>query len=163
LGCSFPDNVTLSLPAKEPLLDLKNHDATNQNITGTTNSTATMDQWLTTGYPGPLPVNNWYAVDPGDHNGVKTQGLDVDITNGTVILVPVYSSYYPPPPSPISSATSYYIVGFAAMKLTSDDPWDGNTKTLKGTLVQYIASGLTGSPCGTDCQNFGVFVVGLDG
>jgi hypothetical protein len=163
LGCTFPDNVTLNLPANQPLIDLKTHDPTNQTITGTTNSTNTMDQWLTTGYPGPLPVNNWYAVDPGQHNGVKSGGLTPDIQNGTVILVPVWSQYYPPAPSPIGSATAYYVVGFAAMKLTDDNPWDGNTKTLKGMLLQYIASGLTGSPCGTGCQNFGVFVVGLDG
>jgi hypothetical protein len=119
-----------------------------------------MDQWLTTGYPDALPINQWYAVDPGDHNGVKSQGFDVDIQNGTIILIPVYNAVYPTGAAP-ANVTDYYIVGFAAIKLTNDNPWDGNAKQLKGTLVRYIASGLAGGP-GTG-NNFGVFVVGLDG
>jgi hypothetical protein len=170
-GCSLPQSVTLTLPANAPLLDLNTHSATDDTIQGTNNSTNTMDGWLTTGYnssscspqptcTGELPVNQWYAVDPGDKNGVKSQGLDPDITNGTIIVIPVYDSYYPS--GPIKNATAYHVIGFAAIKLTSDTPWNGNQKQLQGTLVNYIATGLSGGPCST-CQNFGVFVVGLNG
>jgi hypothetical protein len=187
-GCVLPKpNQTMTFVANAPLLDLNTYNATapgpSQNnpayppgpiLNGTTNSTQTMDKWLTVGYnssnctpqapatscDGSLPVNEWYAVDPGDHNGVKSQGLDPDIANAQPILIPVYDDWYPA--GNIKNATEYHIVGFQAVVLTSDNPWNGNTKTLVGNFINYIASGLTGGPC-SSCQNFGVFVVGLDG
>jgi hypothetical protein len=191
-GCSLPKpNITMTFVNTAPLLDLNTYSPTapgpSQNnpsypagtiLNGVTNSTQTMDAWLTTGYnssnctpqapatscDGSLPVNNWYAVDPGMHNGVKSQGFDPDIADGQTILIPVYDDYYPA--GPIKNATEYHVIGFQAVVLTSDSAptgeWDGNGKTLMGNFVNYIATGLTGGPC-SSCQNFGVFVVGLDG
>ena len=95
-----------------PLLDLSTHSATDQTITASSVPTPTL---VTSGFPGELPVNQWYAVIGGAHNEFE-QALQDYV--GNVMLMPVFDQQYPDPP-PSSGPTSYHVIGFVAFKLTN--------------------------------------------
>jgi hypothetical protein len=157
------------------LIDLDVH-STDQTI-GSTNPgltnvpTQIMSQWLSVGYNGQtctpfapatscngsLPVQQWYAIDTGSHNGLGNAFIV-----GKTILIPVYDAQYPALPA---MPTAYHIIGFAAFKIASVQSWNNGANQghkLTGDLVKFIATGLSAGPC-LNCTNFGVFVVGLDG
>jgi Flp pilus assembly protein TadG len=144
-----------------PLLDLATHSATDQTITSNGVSTTDMNTWLQSGFPGDLPVNQWYAIDGGSHNGFK-QAFQADAAIQKVIIIPVFDQQYPANP-PSSGPTAYHVIGFAAFKVTGVNGWNnGAGHILTGQFVRYIGTGLTSGPC-NNCENFGVFVVGLNG
>jgi hypothetical protein len=165
--CTLPDNgVHLDFAAGATLLDLKDYGPDPANLNPTTNSTNTMESWIESGYNQPLPIDQWYPVDNGDHNGLKQAFQNVCGSNcggsspPSTVLIPVWSQQYPT----TGTASAYYVVGFAALVVTSVDNWSSGNggRKITGNLVNYIASGLSGGPC-TSCRSFGVLVVGLDG
>jgi hypothetical protein len=176
--CTLPDNnVTLNFATGATLLDLGDHADTAaaiqtycaQSGNPCSNPTSTMTGWLTNGYTGYLPVNQWYPTDNGDHTGLKSAFISdcghpckPQLGAPTTVIIPVWNN----------SATdskgnvyAYHVVGFAALIITNVNSWNPGTngEVLTGNLINYIASGITSGPCGASCQNFGVFVVGLDG
>jgi hypothetical protein len=117
----------------------------------------TMRGWLSNGYPGDLPVNQYYCEHSGSKNGIK-QGIVHDGTTAT--LIPVYQ------PGSYDPATgTVHVIGFAAFVIDSngDNGWDNGNggHKLTGTVVNYLAEGVPAPPGGS--QSFGTFAVGLDG
>ena len=124
--------------------------------------TSEMNTFMTSGFPGTLPVNKWYIQNNGAKNGIK-QGVDDVITKGTKLLIPVYDCVSVTPPAVVCGSgtgnpAAYRVIGFAAFVIVSRNGWsNGQGHTFTGYFTDYIATGVGGG--GTD---FGVHVLTLN-
>jgi Putative Flp pilus-assembly TadE/G-like len=145
------------------LLNLHCGTATPVTNCGTASPTSEMNTYMETGFPGTIDVNKWYVQNNGAKNGIK-QGVDYSITNGTKLLIPVYDCVSVTPPAVVcgpgtGNPAAYHVIGFAAFVIQSRNNWsNGQGHTFTGYFTQYIATGISGGPGGTD---FGVHVVSL--
>jgi len=145
------------------LLDLATRSTS--PVAGGNVDTTTFGTWISTGYPGDLPLPMWYGPegDNGFHNGLKTSFHD---DGKTVLLVPVFDTSGPCSTgtcaSPDPTYGAYYVIGFGAFVIDKNGvTWNngkGNGHTLTGHFVRYIATGVGGGG-GTD---FGVHVLTLN-
>jgi hypothetical protein len=141
------------------------HCGTDTPVTncGTASPTSEMNTYMETGFPGTIDVNKWYVQNNGAKNGIK-QGVDYSIMNGTKLLIPVYDCVSVTPPAVVcgpgtGNPAAYHVIGFAAFVIQSRNGWNnGQGHTFTGYFTQYIATGISGGPGGTD---FGVHVVSL--
>jgi hypothetical protein len=118
-----------------------------------------MVDYMEFGFPGLLSVNKWYQLNNGSKNGIKN-GVDYAIANSKVLLIPVYDCVSVAPPAVVcGDPVAFHVIGYAAFVITSRNGWaNGQGHTFTGYFTQFIATGISGGPGGTD---FGVHVVVL--
>jgi hypothetical protein len=157
------NNVTLNFDNPtygETLLDLRSGTATMPPASASCNNVNTnlMQTWLNPGFNGELQGNEWYCedADAGSHDGIKV-AFRADGT--TVNLIPIFDTG-----TPTANSHALHVIGFAAFIIAAGPvKWQGGTSSpkheLNGNLVQFVTSGLGGSP---GSGSFGVTVVGLD-
>jgi hypothetical protein len=161
-GPSFPKTLDFDSGGfGYALLNL--HCATDTPVANcaTGSPTSEMNIFMTSGFPGLLPVNKWYVQNNGAKNGIK-QGVDDVIAAGTKLLIPVFDCVSVTPPAvSCSSGTdpaAYHVIGFAAFVIVSRNGWNnGQGHTFTGYFTDYVATGVGGG--GTD---FGVHVLTLN-
>ena len=129
-----------------------------------TSSDKQMTDYIEKGFPGTLDVNKWYQQNNGAKNGIK-QGVDTAIASGQPLLIPVYDCVSVTPPTVVcgpgtGDPAAYHVIGFAAFVIQSRNGWNnGQGHTFTGYFTQFIATGISAGPGGTD---FGVHVVSLN-
>ena len=162
LGPSYPKTLDFDSGGfGYALLNLHCATATPVSTCATASPTNEMNTYMTSGFPGLLPVNKWYVQNNGAKNGIK-QGVDDVIAAGTKLLIPVYDCVSVTPPAvSCSSGTNpaaYHVIGFAAFVIVSRNGWNnGQGHTFTGYFTDFIATGVGGG--GTD---FGVHVLTLN-
>jgi hypothetical protein len=144
------------------LLNLHCGTDTPVSTCATSSPTSEMNTYMTSGFPGFLPVNKWYIQNNGAKNGIK-QGVDQVITDGTKLLIPVYDCVSVTPPAVVCGSgtgdpAAYRVIGFAAFVVVSRNGWNnGQGHTFTGYFTDYVATGVGGG--GSD---FGVHVLTLN-
>jgi hypothetical protein len=113
--------------------------------------------WISNGYSGYLNVNQNYFSDPGaKFSSENIQAALQGRVNGTPLLFPVYEHT-----GSQGSNGYYYVIGWIAFELTSFTV-HGNTASLSGYFVDYIAHGILSSSGGGP-PNYGVKSIQLIG
>jgi hypothetical protein len=163
LGPSYPKTLDFDSGGfGYALLNL--HCATDTPVStcATISPTSEMNTYMTSGFPGILPVNKWYIQNNGAKNGIK-QGVDDVIAAGTKLLIPVYDCVSVTPPAVVCGSgtgnpAAYRVIGFAAFVIVSRNGWNnGQGHTFTGYFTDYVATGVGGG--GSD---FGVHVLTLN-
>jgi Flp pilus assembly protein TadG len=129
------------------------------NLGGDQNPGASEEaDWILHGYNKYLPVNQDYRSDPGAKfsSGGNIQAALEDRLN-TVLLFPVYETL-----SGTGQNANYYVIGWIGFYLQSYEI-HGNTASLSGYFVQYIAQGILASSGGGGPPNYGVKSIQLIG
>jgi Putative Flp pilus-assembly TadE/G-like len=111
-----------------------------------------LKDWISTGYPGALPSNQWYGVKTGGTNGVKET---LDKAAGKTLLIPVWDQES-------LSPASFHIIGWAAFVIQPGGvDFKGQSKELTGHFVTFLTTDLAaGNPIG-GADDFGVHVITL--
>jgi len=114
--------------------------------------------WILQGYNKYLPVNQDYRSDPGAKfsSGGNVQAA-LAARKNTVLLFPVYETL-----GGTGQNATYYVIGWIGFYL-QDYTIHGNTASLSGYFVQYIAQGILASSGGAGPPNYGVKSIQLIG
>lgn len=116
--------------------------------------------WISSGYPGLLGVNKWYAAVTGEKIGPVRDALNGAYGANKMLLFPVFDRAD-------NTAMSFHVIGWSAFVLdqaVANSEWKNDAancrpcKVLHGHFTKYIAHGVDIDPTGT---NFGVRVVVL--
>jgi Flp pilus assembly protein TadG len=96
--------------------------------------TSTLEQWITSGYQGYLPLGD-YDSDPGAKHALADA---LTRREGSDLLFPVYDSL-----SGNGSTAPYHVIGWASFHLDSFDPGpQGNVAALNGYFDRVIWDGI---------------------